>query len=102
MYVTVTCALLALGFWTSSHVSNPQAEQPSARYQVLAGSVTPTEEWASGADAPGPVHDIVRSTQMVLPSRQTTFVEKSFAPRASAVLTVAWLLAGMLTVPPGT
>ena len=55
-------------------------EEPSGRYQVLAGAVTPTEEWASSEAAPGPVQVMVRSTAMVLPSLQSTFVEKSAGP----------------------
>ena len=40
-----------------SQHSNPQALEPSGRYQVLAGDVTPTLECPSGEGAPGPVQD---------------------------------------------
>jgi len=59
----------------------PTLEAPgrssSGRYQTLAGFVTPIEECPSGDGAPDPVHIIVRSTAILLPSFDTTFVEKS-------------------------
>ena len=64
----VQLASVALGFWMSSQHSNPQSEEPSGRYQVLAGAVTPMEQWASGQAAPAPVQYMVRSTLMALPS----------------------------------
>jgi hypothetical protein len=40
------CTAASFGFSTSIQVSNPGAVHPSARYQVLAGEVTPIESWA--------------------------------------------------------
>ena len=79
----MTLASFALGFCIRSQHSNPQSDEPSGRYQVLAGEVTPIEQWPSGEGAPSPVHIILRSTAIVLPSAHSTFVEKSVAPISS-------------------
>ena len=85
-----------------SQHSKPQLEEPSGRYQVFAGDVTPTLECPSGEAAPGPVHSMVRSTAMVSPSVQVILVEKSLAPSLSAGFTVVWEDAGRVMVPPET
>ena len=88
-------ASLALVFCISSQHSNPQELEPSGRYQVLAGLLTPTEEWASGDAAPGPVQYMVRSTAMGRFCGHSTFVEKSVSkPSISSGLMVVWLAAG--------
>ncbi len=71
-------------------------------YQVEAGAVTPVAQWASEQAASGPVQNMVLSTPMVLPSRHSTLVEKSAAPRVEEGKTVAWERAGMPTVGPST
>ncbi|MBN1288690.1 MAG: hypothetical protein JXA49_03530 [Actinobacteria bacterium] len=76
-YETSTLTSEPLGFWMSSHVSNPQLELPPGRYQVLAGAVTPTYECPSGEATPPPVHSMVRSTAIAFVlSIASTLVEK--------------------------
>ena len=45
MQVSWTLAAVPPGFCTRTQVSNPSPVEPSARYQVLEGPVTPTESW---------------------------------------------------------
>ena len=82
--------------------SNPQADEPSGRYQVLEGADTPTDECPSGPEAPGPVQDMVRSAYMGFPSLHVIRVENSLEPTFEEGLMVVWLLAGRVTVPPDT
>ena len=44
--MSVTLAVSVPGLATSTQVSNPPRVAPSARYQVSAAAVTPTEPWA--------------------------------------------------------
>ena len=98
MYVSVQVASVAPGFCMRSQSSKPKPEQPSGRYHVVAGAFTPTDEWASGEGAPGPVQVMVLSTAIGLLSTHSTTVEKSVANlRSSSGDIVVWLEAGSLT-----
>src|SRR5450759_1427444 len=80
-----------------SQDSNPHLEEPSARYHILAGAVTPTLEWPSGEGAPGPVQVMRRSTAIVLVlSVHSTLVEKSVEPMSFAGLMTVCDMAGSL------
>ena len=82
----------------SSQHSNPQALEPSGRYQLVAGDVTPMDECASGDAAPCPVQVIVRSTAIgFMWSSASTLVEKSFRPSKTPGSTVVWLDAASVT-----
>jgi hypothetical protein len=86
-----------------SQDSKPQAEEPSGRYQVFAGEVTPTEQWASGDGAPVPVQVIVRSTAIgFVWSAHSTLVEKSACPPSTFIrwsfVSVVCEFAGRVTV----
>src|SRR5664279_545074 len=74
MKVTSTLAALLLGFCSSSQVWNPQALDPSERYQVLLGAATPIDAWPPRL----PSQYIARSQTMFW--SLTSLVETSHCP----------------------
>ena len=105
--MTVQVAGVLDGFISRSQHSNPQALEPSGRYQAVAGLVTPIEEWPSAPCAPGPRQNMVLSQAIDLPSRHSTLVEKSVLSRLSwstglmvVRLSGAIVMSGLCTGPP--
>src|SRR5659263_214418 len=80
------------GFWMSTQVSNGQVVHPSARYHVMAGSVTPTESVPSTR-----LPQYIALSQTMFCDELSSVETSRSSPRSSFRLSVTREFGGTLT-----